>query len=672
MKIYLKLLTFLLKINFLFLLFAGMATGANNIEFLDKQLIKTLNYGIYEVVTPKLEDDQITYAEELPFHKLDYSERTEKYFSIGTAFFINDTELMTAEHVFDLKFFSLLHDFYIRDSEGNVYPVNRINSYSTRRDMLVFDLKKYPKKFIPLQVARQVEIGDTVFSAGNAQGEGIAYRAGQVASFTPERELGEWKDIRFTSPASPGNSGGPLLNLKGKVVGLIVQKNQSENYNVAVPVAEIDNLSREKAEFLSRNVTVEMSGSEEALSKDWIFTSELPATVDDLADKAQTSLNDFWLDLFAALTEKVKDKHFPEGVRFRDYLRHQTKVMGFASLEPDPNYNKWRTVGYKGEKIPISATQNVIRGMFNHGDLHVIIEKPDDISLKEFLDSPKKIMDTLLKALPFSRQIGTEKIRVTSLGDPAKQTGWQDKMGRKWQSTLWFLPYSDSFMYSHCLPYPKGVICSLDNSPASRLRVGYLGNVQDGYNEVTIGYEGEIDDWVEYFSLGDNSLPKIFANSKIIRKDNNLKLEVHDFSFDFSNDEIAGDSSLHFHLGYSNEQLLAEELLLFELYPRKGLKSHYRIQALFQPGTFSSDRYKSSWHDVINGTGDFSGKLIDKGEELAVRKAVMATEKIFPAINDPENKTLTKVFATGCYYTASADGDLEQDCDGFVQSIDFN
>ncbi len=671
MKIFLKLITYLLSAISL-LLFTTIAIAANNIEFLDKELIKTLNFGIYEVVTPKLESDQITYAEELPFHKLDYSERTEKYFSIGTAFFINDTEMMTAEHVFDLKVFSLLHDFYIRDNEGNVYPVNRINSYSTRRDMLVFDLKKYPEKFTPLQFSRQVEIGDTVFSAGNAQGEGIAYRAGQVASFTPERELGEWKDIRFTSPASPGNSGGPLLNIQGRVVGLIVKKNQSENYNVAVPIAEIDNLSRDKAEFHSRNITVEMSGSEEALSEDWLFTSELPATVKELADKAQNSLNDFWIDLFAALSEKVKDKHFPEGARFRDYLRHQTKVMGFASLEPDPNYNKWKAVGYKGDKIPISATQNVIRGAFKHADLHVIIEKPADISLKAFLNSPKTILDNLLIALPFYRQVGAEKIRITSLGEPVNQKDWQDKMGRKWQSSLWYLPYSNAFLYSHCLPYPKGAICSLDNSPNARLKLGYLGNVQDGYNEIAIGYEGEIDDWVEYLSLGADYLPKIFSSSKIVRKDKNLKLEVNDFSFDFNNDEIAGDSSLHFHLGYSNEQLLAEELLIFELYPRKGLKSHYRVQALFQPGTFSSDKYKSSWNDVINAKGDFSGKLVDKGETLVIRKAASATEKTFPAINDPENKTLKKVLATGCYYATSAEGDLEEDCEKFVQSIDFN
>ncbi len=92
------------------------AWSVTNIEFLGKDKIEELNFGIYEVVTPKLESDRIEYARELPFNKLGFVERNEKYHSIGTAFFINEKELMTAAHVFSLEFFSLFHNFYIRDT----------------------------------------------------------------------------------------------------------------------------------------------------------------------------------------------------------------------------------------------------------------------------------------------------------------------------------------------------------------------------------------------------------------------------------------------------------------------------------------------------------------------------------------------------------------------------
>ncbi|MCI5138567.1 MAG: serine protease, partial [Candidatus Electrothrix sp. AR1] len=279
-----------------FLLWCGNTFAGNNIEFLDKELIQDLNHGIYEVVTPKLEDDKITYARKLPFEKLDYVERTEKYHSIGTAFFINKKKLMTAEHVFNLSYFSLRKDFFIRDMEGKVYPVNKVYKCSNRRDMMVFDLKKYPEKITTLTFNRKVEIGDTVFSAGNALGEGISYRAGQVASFTPERAYGDWENIRFSSPASPGNSGGPLLNTEGEVVGLIVRKNQSENYNIAVPISEADKLG-DQAEFHDRNVTVVIEGTSESLIRDWTYQLPLPATLEEIKLKAQDALGTFYQGL---------------------------------------------------------------------------------------------------------------------------------------------------------------------------------------------------------------------------------------------------------------------------------------------------------------------------------------------------------------------------------------
>ncbi|MCI5212730.1 MAG: hypothetical protein D3910_28950, partial [Candidatus Electrothrix sp. ATG2] len=132
------------------LLWYGNSFAGNNIEFLDKEVIQELNHGIYEVVTPKLEDKKITYAKKLPFEKLDYVERNEKYHSIGTAFFINKKELMTAEHIFNFIHFSLHKIFFIRDINGEIYPLNKVYKCSNRRDMMVFDLKKYPKKITPL------------------------------------------------------------------------------------------------------------------------------------------------------------------------------------------------------------------------------------------------------------------------------------------------------------------------------------------------------------------------------------------------------------------------------------------------------------------------------------------------------------------------------------------
>ena len=661
------------------LLLCGEASAVNNIEFLDKNLIQDLNHGIYEVVTPKLEDKKITYARKLPFEKLDYVERNEKYHSIGTAFFINEKELMTAEHVFGLRYFSLHRDFFIRDSTGRIYPVDKIRKCSTRRDMVVFDLEEYPEKITPLNFNRQVEIGDTVFSAGNALGEGISYRAGQVASFTPEQVYGEWRDIRFSSPASPGNSGGPLLNTEGEVVGLIIKKTQGENYNIAVPISEADNLG-DNAEFHTRNVTEGIRGADASLSRDLAYTTSLPVTVPELAGQAQDALSAFHRTLRKELRAQVREKNFPEGQRFRYYLRNQSVIHGLAAVTPDISFRRWEAKQVKLAKEPLAEGRNIYHGSLHqagrfypplYSDMVVIAEKPEGTDLKTFLDSPAMILETVFSAVPYFRYVGWERVPVTSLGEPEKTETWRDKLGRRWTSSLWYLPYTNDFLYSSCLPSPKGAVCTMESRQAGLLTQDYLAASGESCDELVVGYEGSLDDWEEYLALGDEYLPAFFQQAEINHKEGEgrAKIRLEDFQVDFKHPAITGDSGLRLHLGYANDQLLAEDLVMLSFFPEKGSSSYYSVQPFFEPGPFGADISVETWKESVSGTGDFSGKKIAQGNRVVIRKTALQTEK---TIIDPHGQKLKKIFTIGCIYKASAaDEDVEQDCERFFQSVDF-
>ncbi len=651
----------------LVLLSCGLASAENNIEFLDKALISELNSGIYEIVTPKLESDSITYARQLPFDKLDFVERNEKYYSIGTAFFINDKELITAAHVFHLMFFSKYHDFYIRDAKGVVYPVGQIHQHSILRDIIVFTLKKYPQHVVPLAMDGKIEVGDTVFSVGNAQGEGIAYRAGQVASFTPEREYGKWKNIRFTSPASPGNSGGPLLDLQGRVVGVIVQKNQNENYNVAIPIAEAHHLGNE-ASFHIRNVRAGIYGVDETVNRDWQFTTPLPDSVEHLARLSQDSLNDHFLLLNKELQEQVKDRNYPRGKRFREYLRNQPYVKGIAPLLPGKGFRTWRAIGGMGEKIPVTAEQNVYRTKGLYANLHVIVEKPSDVDLQTFIDSPRLVMDNLLKAIPFYRQVGQERVNIVSFGEPAKKRVIADKLGRKWTNALWDLPYNDYFVQTSCLPYPGGVICLVDSKKNAVRKYGYFDSLYDGYNEISVGYKGSIKKWQEFFRLGKKYLGTVFYGASIQFDKTGLDVHLKDFDLHVKGHDITEESSVHLHMGYDPARLLAEDVLLFELIPLKGARQQFRVQPFFEPGVFSSDDYKSTWDDVIHKTGDYSGAVIRKGDKVVIRQAVESTLATIPTVMD---QPLQKVFAWGCFFAPSA-ANINEQCHDFVKGLVFH
>lgn len=658
------LIRFLLLSVLLFCPF--IAEADNNIKFLDQKIIKSLRFSVVEVVVPKVESKKIKYAKELPFHKLNFKERNEKYFSIGTAFFINEKELMTAAHVLNLEYFSLLKDFYIRDSNGRTYKIGQVNKLSSRRDMVIFELETYPEKFFALEVSQNVEIGDTVFSVGNAQGEGISFRAGQVASFTPEPEHGMWKDIRFTSPASPGNSGGPLLDVDGNVVGLIIQKNASENYNVAVPITEIKNL-KDMAEFYIRNISMSLNDEQNNYSMDWSVEIELPENIQMLSNRAQNSLNSFYEKVSSGVYKKYEDDYFPKGKRFRAYLRNQTYFRQFGVLKSDADFNMWSLNSHSIRSTPISEDQKITLSKSDLSTGHVIVEKPNDLTIENFLSSPNLVMENLLKALPLTRNIDVEKIRLVSLGDPEKTEIWEDKLGRRWISSLWYLPHIDSFVYSHCLAHPKGVICNVDIKKTWHLRTGYLSLMKDNLNEVAVGYEGELYDWIEYLSLGKKYLPAAFNKSRISVNGESLQIEMNDFNLDVNNNKINEKTSLHFHFGYSNTSLLEEELLLFELFTKKGVDAHFHVRKFFSPSKFSSDKYKSQWEEISNKSGEFSAKVVINNKYQAIHKVISGGGKEILSVDGDKIK---REFVIGCFYKLLEEDALAK-CNKFIDSVSF-
>ncbi len=94
-----------------------------------------------------------------------------------------------------------------------------------------------------------------MIAVGNALGQGIVGRDGVLTSETPEDVAGSWKWLRFSAPASPGNSGGPLLDAQGRVIGVIARKSANENLNFALPISLVLNAPANKGSIESR-VTV--------------------------------------------------------------------------------------------------------------------------------------------------------------------------------------------------------------------------------------------------------------------------------------------------------------------------------------------------------------------------------------------------------------------------------
>ena len=145
---------------------------------------------------------------------------------------------MTAAHVLAPGVDTQYGPPQLRGSDNKVHSIDRILKFSLHEDMVVFSVADDPAPE-GFEVNRAPKVDDTVLAVGNALGEGVVIRDGLFTSETPEEQDGAWKWIRFSAAASPGNSGGPLLDSSGNAIGIVLRKSQNENLNYSLPIGRV-------------------------------------------------------------------------------------------------------------------------------------------------------------------------------------------------------------------------------------------------------------------------------------------------------------------------------------------------------------------------------------------------------------------------------------------------
>ncbi|HTB67738.1 MAG TPA: serine protease, partial [Steroidobacteraceae bacterium] len=218
------------------------------------ELQRRIRASTFEVVMKKPPEDAVRYEKPLPLELLPYIERTDRYRSVGTAFAIGPNRYVTAAHVLLAGIGSQFGAPALRSSNGAVHPIVNIQKFSAAEDFVEFSLAE-PLNVAALPTNRTPQLDDAVFAVGNALGEGVVIRDGLFTSQIAEEQDGRWKWIRFSAAASPGNSGGPLLDATGRIIGVVIAKSPNENLNYALPIANVLDAPPLQARFDQRALT---------------------------------------------------------------------------------------------------------------------------------------------------------------------------------------------------------------------------------------------------------------------------------------------------------------------------------------------------------------------------------------------------------------------------------
>ena len=151
--------------------------------------------------------------------------------TIGSGFFIHIGYVATNYHV--IKGQKQLYAKSVGDQR--TYTIEEIVAIDEKHDLAILRISGPKPPILDLENSDEIEIGETIYTIGNPIGlEGTVSR-GIVSSI---RDFGSGTRIQIDAPISPGNSGGPVLNEKGKVIGISVsgyQEAHTQNLNFAVP-----------------------------------------------------------------------------------------------------------------------------------------------------------------------------------------------------------------------------------------------------------------------------------------------------------------------------------------------------------------------------------------------------------------------------------------------------
>jgi len=474
------------------LLTAAAWSGVCAAAVLTPDLQKQVRAATFEVVTRKPQKDALTYEKPLPVELIPFVERNDAYWPIGTAFAIAPGTFVTAAHVMVAGVGSQFGLPAIRDTEGKVYTVDRILKFALHEDFVVFSVTGAPV-VTPFATSTTPSIDDPVFAVGNALGEGVVIRDGLLTSRTPEPQDGRWKWLRFSAAASPGNSGGPLLDTQGRVIGVVAAKSPNENLNYALPIENVLNGSDKLAVFDARQSFGIVNLIQGTIVDEFKESFALPLPFPEFAARTRVTFQKHIKEELAKLVTSEAERLFPRGESAKLLATlYQSFDPSMVTQQHDGSWDA-HSCG-KGEE-----TQLLGDGRVWHcqdaaaGTLFRITYPGAGADEHRYRDS-KGFMDLLLKGVNLPRMVGPQAVRITSFGPAQQDVLLRDHFGRVWQLRTWSLGYADAYVVVLALPTPDGYVGLLNFAQGFLLDpltevLGYVANY------LYLSYSGSLPQW---------------------------------------------------------------------------------------------------------------------------------------------------------------------------------
>lgn len=158
--------------------------------------------------------------------------------SLGSGFVIDQSGIILT----NLHVIARSANIRVKTGDSKTYDIEEVVYIDSKNDLALLKVKKDKTRFTTVVKgdSNDIDVGDKVYTIGNPVGLEFSLSEGIVSGKRDEdpidkkpREL-----IQITAPVSPGNSGGPVLDKKGRVIGVTTLGSGGglQNLNFAVPI----------------------------------------------------------------------------------------------------------------------------------------------------------------------------------------------------------------------------------------------------------------------------------------------------------------------------------------------------------------------------------------------------------------------------------------------------
>ena len=168
--------------------------------------------------------------------------------SLGSGFAVGENCIVTNAHVLDSP-----NNIVLTTYAGETHSAYLVG-YDQDKDIAVLGVKDV--KFTPLTIAdyNSLNTGDDVYAIGAPKSMAYTLTKGVISA--KEREIGKYKYIQTDAAINEGNSGGPLLNDEGNVIGVNTLKMlDSEGIGLAIPMTVVSDFLK------SLNIELDENGN---------------------------------------------------------------------------------------------------------------------------------------------------------------------------------------------------------------------------------------------------------------------------------------------------------------------------------------------------------------------------------------------------------------------------